>query len=424
MKSLLIKNAKIWDIESDSFIYRDILCKKKKIDKIGRNLSADNNMTIIDAEEKLLIPGLIDIGVRLREPGQTYKATIATESKAAAANGITTLVSTPDTTPTIDDPSVVELVHQKAIKARGSQVLTSGALTKGLQGKQLSKMGALRDAGCIAFNQMDFPIANSQTLRRALEYASSLGMTVLVQPLDQSLAVGGCIHEGRVATRLGLKGIPDVAETVSLLQWLTIAEYTRTPIHFSHLSCKESVELIKQAKQKGLPVTADVTINHLFLTEMDCATFNSHTHIKPPLRTMRDRDQLRQALKEGVIDFVCSDHQPHDIDAKLAPFQDSEPGISGIDLFLPLCLKLMEENVLDMNSFIRSTSQAPACLCGLNAGEIKTDYLANFTIVDENKEFEVEAQNFKSSGKNTPYSGWLLKGKVKASILRGKVIYQ
>jgi dihydroorotase len=423
MKSLLIENAKIWDTDKKAFNVVDIFIEKKHITAILPTNSKQEATETLDAKGMLVMPGIIDLGINLREPGQTNKATIYSETRAAATNGITTLIATPDTTPVIDGPSVVELINQKSIKSHASEVLLTAALTKDLQGQHLSKMGALKDAGCIAFNQLDYPIENTQILRNALEYASSLGMKVIVHPVDQSLANSGCIHEGIVATRLGLKGIPDIAETTALSQWLLIAEYTRTHIHFSHISCKESISFIRQAKASGLLVTADVDINHLFLTEMDCATFNSQTRVCPPFRTERDREALKEAVNDGTIDIICSHHQPHNSDAKLAPFPDCEPGISGLDLFLPLLLRLVEDGTFNIETIIEKTSTNPANFANLQAGKIAPDYLANLIIVDTDEIFEVDPENFISAGKNTPYTGWMLSGKTLNTILKGKIIY-
>ncbi len=423
MTTLLIQSAKIWSTSKNQYNIVDILIENEHIKSIVQSNTITTADQVLDAKEQLVIPGLIDLGVNLREPGQTNKATILSETQAAAANGITTLIATPDCNPVIDDPSVVELINQKSIKSNASNVLLTAALTKNLQGQQLSKMGALKDAGCIAFNQLDYPIENTQILRNALEYASSLDMKVIVHPLDKSLTNGGCIHEGIVATRIGLKGIPDIAETTALLQWLTIAEFTRTHIHFSHISCKESLALIKQAKQNGQAVSADVDINHLFLTEMDCATFNSQTHVNSPFRTERDRAALIAAINDGTIDIICSHHQPHNSDAKLAPFPDSEPGISGLDLFLPLLLRLVENNTLSLKTVIEKTATNPAKFANINAGKIKAGYLANLAIIDTDAMFDVDPQNFKSDGKNSPYGGWMLSGKTVNTIINGKVLY-
>ncbi len=420
MKKTLIQSARIWHQSEHKFKTVDIVIEKKQISAILPANSKQQADNIINADNKLVLPGLIDSNVHLREPGQTHKATISSETRAAAANGITTLIATPNTSPVIDDPSVVQLIQQKSRHSKAANILLTAALSKNLQGQHLSKMASLKEAGCIAFNQMDYPMADNQTLRNALEYASSLDMKVIVQPLDRTLAHNGCIHEGRVATRLGLKGIPDIAETTALLKWLTIAEYTQTHIHFSQISCKESVDLIRRAKDAGQAVSCDVGINHLLLTEMDCANFNSQTHILPPLRTQRDQEMLIQAVNDDTIDIICSQHQPHDSDAKLAPFADSEPGISGLDLFLPLLLRLVEAEKISIEKLIQKASTNPAKLAQIEAGEITEGKLADLIIVDEAHEFEVDPEQFLSQGKNTPYIGWALRGKVEKTLINGK----
>jgi dihydroorotase len=376
----------------------------------------------IDASERIVCPGLIDLHARLREPGQENKATIASETRAAAHAGITTLICPPDTDPVIDNPAVVDLIRHRTAQAGFARVLTLGALTQGLDGRQLAEMGALKEAGCVGVSNGPRAVDNTQVMRRAMEYAASQNLTVFLHAEDPWLAADGCAHEGAVSVRLGLPGIPEAAETVAVTRELQLIEQTGVRAHFCQLSCVCAVKMIARARYDGLPITADVAAHQLFLTEMDIGYFDSQCHVRPPLRTQRDRDGLRVALGTGTLDAICSDHQPHDAAAKLAPFPVSEPGVSALETLLPLTLRLVDEGVLGLSEAIACISQRPAEILGLECG-LSVGARADVCIFDPQQEWELSTGTLTSHGHNTPFLGWMLRGRVTHTLLAGHVVF-
>jgi dihydroorotase len=379
----------------------------------------------IDAKDQIVVPGLIDLSARLREPGQEYKGTIASETRAAAAGGITTLCMPPDTTPIIETPAVAELITRHANDAGFARVLPLGALTAGLEGKQLAEMGLLHQQGkCVAVSNACRPVSQTRVMRRAMEYAASCGLPVFLHAEDRSLSQDGCAHEGVMSTRLGLPGLPEAAETVAVARELMLIEQTGVQAHFCHLSAAHSVQMIARAKHDGLPVTMGVTPHHLHLTEMDIGFFNSQCHVLPPLRTQRDQEGLRTGLANGCISVICSDHQPHDADAKLAPFADTEPGISGLETLLPLALRLVKEGVVSLMDVIAKLTCEPARIMNLaDSGTLATGARADVCIFDPEQHWTVVPEQLVSAGKNTPFAGWELTGKVTHTLLEGKLVY-
>jgi len=423
MTNILIKNARLIDPKNQIDKVTDVYICNQLIAAIGAapdNFKADE---IIDAENLWLIPGIVDLSARLREPGLEQKANIETETRAAASAGITTLCIPPDTDPVIDEPAVVELIHHKAKLAQQTQVYTLGALTAGLKGELLSEMATLKEAGCIGVSNCKNAINNTQVLRRAFEYASTHNITVFIEAHDPHLSTKGCAHEGKVASRLGLTPIPYAAETAPIAQVLELIRDTDIRVHFGRLSCARSIELINDAKSNGLKVTADVAAHQLHLTEMDISSFNSQCHVLPPLRTQRDMEALRRGVAEGVINSICSDHQPHELDAKQAPFPSTEPGISAVETLLPLTLKLVDAGQLPLNNAIASITCNPAAILGLDVGHLTVGSIANLCLINPEKEWIFNAEEMLSHGKNTPFSGWNFKGKVVRTFIDGHTIY-
>ncbi len=380
----------------------------------------------IDASNKVVIPGLIDFSARLREPGQEHKGTIASETRAAAAGGITTLCVSPDTDPIIETPAVAELIIRRASDAGFARVLPIGALTTGLEGEHLAEMELLHQQGqCIAVSNACRPVNQTHVMRRAMEYAASCGLPVFLHAEDRSLSQGGCVHEGVMSTRLGLPGLPEAAETVAVARELMLIEQTGVQAHFCHLSAAHSIQMIARAKHDGLPVTMGITPHHLHLTELDIGFFNTQCHVLPPLRTQRDRDGLRAGLTKGCISIICSDHQPHDLDAKLAPFADTEPGISGLETLLPLTLRLVTEGVVPLMDAIAKVTSEPAQILNLtDSGTLNKGARADICIFDPEQHWTVEPEQLLSAGKNTPFAGWELVGKVTHTLLEGRLVYQ
>jgi len=377
----------------------------------------------IDATGMIVAPGLIDLCARLREPGAEHKATIDSECRAAAAGGITTLICPPDTDPIIDTPAVVELVRHRAQLTGSSRVLTIGALTQGLNGENLSEMAALKAAGCIGVGNAGRPLASTLIGRRSLEYAATFGLTVFLSPLDHALAAQGCIHEGEVSTRLGLPGIPEAAETVAVARELALIEQTGVRAHFCRLTTRRAVRMVARARFDGMPVSADVAIPYLFFTEVEAADFDADFHLMPPLRTQVDRDGLRAGLTENTLSAICSDHQPHEPDAKLAPFPSTEPGISGLDTLLSMTLRLTDEGALTLMDALARVTSGPAEVLQLPYGQLGKGAVADICIFDPERVWRVTHESLHSRGKNTPLRGWEMKGRARYTLREGVVIF-
>ncbi len=378
----------------------------------------------LDARGLIVCPGLVDLCARLHEPGYEHKATIASETAAAAAAGITTLCCPPDTQPVIDTPAVAQLVAQTAEHHGQARVVPAGALTQGLRGEQISEMAALKHAGCPVMSHADRPIKNTLVQRRAMEYAATYGLTVFLRPEDKHLQDGGCVHEGLVATRLGLPGIPEAAETVALARDLALAEQTGASIHFCGLSTGRATRMLAEAIQRGIRVSADVSAHQLFLTEEDIGTFDSNCHVTPPLRTSEDRAALRAALARGDLAAVCSDHRPHEQNAKLAPFPATAPGISALETLLPLVLRLVAEHVTDLTTAIALITMGPARILQLPVGRLDPGRVADVCIFDPDAYWIPSASTLVSAGLNTPFLGRELKGRVAWTLLADRVVFQ
>ncbi|HEU0196043.1 MAG TPA: dihydroorotase [Nevskiaceae bacterium] len=369
----------------------------------------------VDGRGLWLMPGIIDLAARVREPGATHKATMASELPAALAAGITRLCLPPDTWPVVDNPAVVVRINAIAQAAGGAHLHPLGALTQGLEGAALAEMSALKQAGCVGVSNAGCPMADLRTTRRALEYAGGLGLTVHVQPQDASLAEDGCAHDGPVALKLGLVPIPVAAETAALRQWISLAEETGTRIHFGRLSSARGVELVARAKARGLAITADAAAHQLFLTEADIDGFDPLCHVIPPLRSAADRDALRDALRDGTLDALCSDHQPHEADAKTNPFPLTAPGISGLETLLPLALQLVADGSLTPLQMATRLSLAPQRILGL--APTGAAYIAGWLLVDPERAWTVDDTSLRSRGHNTPFLGRTLHGRVRQVFL-------
>jgi len=420
MKKLIIKNGRLIDPANNVDTNADLIIIDGKISGIeSANSASTTDAEVIDASGLTVSPGLIDCCARLREPGFEYKASIKSETTAAARAGITTLCCPPDTLPVIDEPAVVELINRKTAVSAHSRVVTLGALTSGLLGEHLSEMYALKQAGCVGLSNARNPIENTQILKRALAYASTFDMTVFIEPDDHSLSAGGCAHDGKIATRLGLQTIPVSAETTAIARVIELIAETGVKAHFGRLSSERSIAMIKRAKEWQLPITADVSAHQLQLTEQDISSFNSAAHVIPPLRTQRDQEALIRGVAEGTIDAICSDHQPHDIDAKQSPFASTEPGISALETFLPLCLRLQQQTALSLSDVISKITSAPAKILKLPAGSLSIGQAADICIFDETEDWQLSEQLINSQGKNTPFIGWNFQGAVKYTLIDG-----
>ena len=378
----------------------------------------------IDAKGLVVAPGLIDLSARLREPGYEYKATLESEMDAAVAGGVTSLACPPDTDPPLDEPGLVDMLRRRAKVLARARVYPIGALTVKLAGERLTEMAELAEAGCVAFSQANAPLADTQVLWRAMQYAGTFGFPVWLRAEDRWLAHGGVAHDGEVATRLGLPGIPSFAETIALGTVLQLVRATGTRVHFCRLSTATGVEMIRAAKKEGLPVSCDVGINHVHLSEMDLGYYDAHCRLEPPLRSQRDRDALAAGLADGTIDCAVSDHTPVDEDQKQMPFAEAEPGATGLELLLPLALKWGAERKLPLPKTLARVTCDPARILGVQSGRIDVGARADLVVFDPGQHWRVVPEALKSQGKNTPFLGYELAGRVRATIVAGSVVYE
>ncbi len=419
-----IKNGRVIDPASQFDARQDLYISQGKIIAIGEQPDGFEADKTIDATGLIVSPGLVDLSVRVREPGQEHTATILTETKAAAAGGITTVCVPPDTAPVIDNPTVVELIEDRAKKSSRCMVLTMGAMTQNLSNELLAEMARLKAAGCVGISNGLSPIKNSVILQRAMAYAATLDMTVFITASDPWLQSQGCVHEGAVSSRLGLGGIAESAETVAVSRDLILIEQTGVRAHFHNLSTAKAVKLIREAQSRGLPVTADVSAHHLHLSEHDLGNYDALSHVLPPLRSIRDREQLQQGVRDGVISAISSHHQPLDIDDKLGPFAETKPGISGLETLLPLTMKLVEDDELDIHTALAALTCHPADILGLESGQIKVGAIADICLIDPDSEYECQPLNFVSAGKNSPFEGWLFNHQVSHTLFHGRLVHE
>lgn len=419
-----IQHGRVIDPTNDLDSQQDVFIADGKIASLGSAPQGFKADQVIDATHLIICPGLVDLSARLREPGDEYKATLISELQAAVAGGITSLACQPDTDPVLDEPGLVEMLKYRAKQQGLANVYPLGAITRQLQGKNLSEMSALQTAGCVGFSQANNAITDTQVLWRAMEYAATFGYTLFLHAEEPYLAQGGVAHDGEVATRLGLKGIPSAAEALALAHIVRIAQETGAKVHISRLSTAEGVEMIRTAKAKGTRITCDVSANQLHLTEHDIAYFNAHCHLKPPVRTQRDQTALSAGLKDGTIDAICSDHTPVDDDAKLAPFAEAEVGATGLELLLTLTLKWAQREKVSLTKALSLISITPAKILDIPAGHLSEQSSADICLFDANEYWKISSDTLKSQGKNSPFIGLEMAGKVKFTLVNGQVVYQ
>jgi dihydroorotase len=419
-----IKGGRLIDPRSGRDEHEDVFIADGQIAAIGRAPAGFHADRTVDAKGLVVCPGLVDLSVRLREPGYEYRATLDSEMQAAVAGGVTSLACPPDTDPPLDEPGLVEMLKSRAKSLNLSRVYPLGALTAKLKGERLAEMAELADAGCIGFSQADTPIADTQVLWRAMQYASTFGFPVWLRPQDGFLAQGGVAHDGDVATRMGLPGIPAFAETISLATMLQLARATGTRLHVCRLSTAEAVAMIRRAKQEGQEVTCDVGAHHVHLCEVDIGYFDSHCHLVPPLRSQRDRDALRAGLADGTIDAICSDHTPLDEDVKRMPFGESEPGATGVELLLPLTLKWAMEAAVPLARALAAVTSQPASIMQVEAGAISAGAAADLCVFDPDAHVRITPESLRSQGKNTPFLGYELPGHVRYTLVAGQVVHE
>ena len=427
---ILIKNGRLVDPASGLDQVGDLAITASRITALG-NVSADFEPDrVIDATGLIVAPGLVDLAVRLREPGHEHEGMLESELAAAAAGGVTSVVCLPDTDPTLDEPGLVEMLKLRARKLSRCRLFPLGALTRGLKGENLTEMAELHEAGCVGYSQAESPIRDTQVLQRAMLYASTFGYTVWLRPHDPWLGKG-VAASGAVATRLGLSGVPVSAETIAIHTIVELVRVTGARVHLCRLSSAAGVELVRQAKAQGLPITADVSINSLMLTDVDIGYFNSSMRVTPPLRQGRDRDALRAGLLDGTLDALVSDHNPVDEDAKTLPFAEAEPGATGLELLLSLALKWSQDSGVPLQRALATVTSEPARVLGnalgtlqASVGQLVEGGVGDLCILDPQAAWTVRDDALRSQGKHTPFSGYELPGQVRATLVGGQVAFE
>ncbi|CAG9212929.1 Dihydroorotase-like protein [Paraburkholderia sabiae] len=403
---------------------QDIFIADGKIVALGNAPAEFNAERTIDAQGLFVAPGFVDLSARLREPGYEHKATLESEMAAALAGGVTSLVCPPDTDPVLDEPGLIEMLKFRARNLNRAHVYPLGALTVGLKGQVITEMVALTESGCIGFSQADTPIVDTQVLLRALQYANTYGYTVWLRPQDAYLAKGGVAASGPLASRLGLSGVPVSAETIALHTIFELVRVTGARVHLSHVSSAAGVELMRAAKAEGLPVSCDVTINHVHLIDIDIGYFDAQFRLDPPLRSQRDREAIRAGLLDGTIDAICSDHTPVDDDEKLLPFAEATPGATGLELLLSLTVKWADEANVPLAKALNRITAAPANVLKLPAGRVEAGATADLCVFDRNGHWRIEPRALKSQGHNTPFLGYELPARVRATVVSGQIAFE
>jgi len=421
---LEIRNGRVVDPQHGVDAKQSLYVAAGKVVALGSPPEGWHANRIIDANGLVVIPGLVDLAVRLREPGFEYKATLESEMRAAVAGGVTSLACPPDTDPVLDEPGLVEMLQFRARLLNGARVHPLGALTQGLRGEQVAELGELAEAGCIGFSNADAPLVDTMVLYRTLQYAATFGYTVWLRPQDVFLAKDGVAHDGEVATRLGLPSIPSCAETIALATITRLVEETGARVHVCRLSTREGVGIMRAAKKSGLPLTCDVAVHHLHLSDVDIGYFDTNCRLIPPLRATRDRDALRAGVADGTIDAVCSDHAPVDDDAKQVPFGEAEPGATAVELLLPLVLKHAQEDHHPLADMVGRVTSAPAAIMGIDAGHLGIGHQADIAIFDPAAFWRVERSALKSQGKNTPFMGFEVPGRIRYTLVNGQVVFE
>ena len=425
---LQITNGRLIDPANQIDAKQDLFIIDGKVAAIGKAPAGFVAEQKIDANGLIVAPGLVDLSVRLREPGYEYKATLESELQAALAGGVTSLVCPPDTDPALDEPGLVEMLVHRARSLNQSHVYPLGALTIALKGHELTEMAELTEAGCVGFSQAEHAIQDTTVLLRAMQYAQTFGYTVWLRPQDPHLGKGGIAHSGPLASRLGLAGVPVISETIALHTIFELMRSTGARVHLCRLSSADGIALVRAAKAEGLPVTCDVGAHHLHLTDADIGFFDSNARMVPPLRSQRDREAICAAVADGTVDAICSDHTPVDDDEKLLPFGEASPGATGLELLLSLALKWADESVAQANQRLsqalsRITVDA-ARVAGLTAGQLSVGSAADICIFNPDTMWTVQASALISQGKHTPFLGYELQGQVHTTLVAGRIVFQ
>ncbi len=420
---LLIKGGRLLDPSQGTDAQLDILVEDGKVSRIGESLQAEG-AEVVQADGKLVVPGLLDIHVHLRDPGYEYKEDIVSGTRAAAAGGFTSIACMPNTNPFNDNKSVTWYIRSRAKEEGFANVFPLGSITKCLKGETLVEMGDLKEAGCVGFTDDGRPVANGEVMRRAMEYATGFGMPILSHSEDLSIVGDGVMNEGFVATELGLKGIPWVGEAAAIARDVMLAEFTGARLHICHISCRQSLDIVRAAKARGVKVTCEVTPHHFTLTEDAVRGYDTNTKVNPPLRSADDVAAMCEGLADGTIDAIATDHAPHHIDEKNVEYKIALNGLVGLESALPLTLSLVDDEVISLTRAIELLTCGPATALGIPRGTLAVGSVADIAIIDPELEWTLEAAKLTSKSKNTPFDGWQMKGAAVQTILGGKTVYQ
>jgi dihydroorotase len=402
----------------------DVLIDEGRVVAVGSHLTVPAGAVKINATRRLVLPGFVDLHVHFREPGFEYKESIQSGAAAAVAGGFTSVCCMPNTNPVNDNQAITELMLDRARAAGLANVFPIGAITKGSEGKELAEIGDLRRAGCVAISDDGKPVMNSLVMRRAMEYALAFDVPVVDHCEDLHLAEGGCMNEGAISTELGLPGMPAAAEDVMVARNVALAELTGARLHLAHISTEGSVRMVREAKSRGLKVTAEACPHHFTITEETVRGYNTYAKMNPPLRTWKDVQAIKEGLRDGTIDVIATDHAPHATQEKQLGFTEAPFGIVGLETALPLTLALIDEGVLSLESAVDKLSAAPAKAFGLAKGTLAVGADADVAIVDQQEQWEVDPTKFRSKSRNTPFAGWKVKGRVTTTIVGGRVVFE
>ena len=428
---ILIKGGHVIDPGSRNGL-SDVFIQNGIIQEVGENLrgklglksSSNKEMRVIEAAGWLVLPGFVDLHVHLREPGLEYKETIESGTASALAGGFTSVCCMPNTQPVNDNQSVTEFILGQARAAGNARVFPVGAITKRSEGEELAEIGELKEAGCVALSDDGRPVMNSLLMRRAMEYALAFDLPVVDHCEDLHLSNCGCMNEGMVSTELGLPGIPAAAEEVMVARNLSLSSLTGSHLHLAHVSTAESVRMIREAKARGVRVTAEVTPHHFTITEEAVRGFETDAKMNPPLRTRQDIEALKQGLKDGTIDCIATDHAPHATQEKQLEFAEAPFGVVGLETALPLTLALVDEGVLSLEAAVGKLTKEPSTIFKLGKGTLSSGADADVVLVDPKADWVVDATTFKSKSRNTPFSGWKVRGQIKMTLVGGKIGYE
>jgi dihydroorotase len=425
MRPILIRGGRVLDPSRNLDEVSDLFLKDGKVEAVGRDIGRPDEALVVDGSNKIVSPGLIDLHVHLREPGQEDVETVASGAMAAAAGGFSAVCAMPNTDPVTDNQAAVGFIVSQAQRAGKARVYPIGAVSLGQKGQQLAEFGELVGAGAVAVSDDGKPVASSHLMRTALEYARTFNIPVADHCEDPTLAAGGAMHEGLVSTRLGLKGVPAAAEEIMVARDILLAELTGGHVHLCHMSTRGSVALIRRAKEQGLRVTAEACPHHFTLTHEACEGYNTNAKMNPPLREPEDREAIRQALKDGTIDVICTDHAPHHYDAKEREFDDAPNGIIGLETALGLAItELVESKLIDLATLVRRMSEMPARIFGIPGGTLAPGSAADVVVFDPGARWTVNPDEFYSKSRNTPFGGRALRGRADLTIVRGQVVFQ